>query len=425
MATGEVLEDVTPRETLEAALEADRLRRLPRGARRRPGTRRPSSGSGSARVVESTTYGSAFYKAAGHPRLGPRGGLGPDRAYGRGQCLGRPHGSGQGYETAFAQVRGRGPRRRRRRRSRSHLGQHRHRALRHGQPRRARWHRRRRRALPGARSRARQGARHRGAPARADLRRVPAPARGRGRATARRRLWTRSGLALAELARAAYLDPLACPTGWSPGSSSTRAYDPPPMTYSNATHAVRRRARSARPARVQIAALSGRRGLRHRAQPAARRGPAARRDRDGYRRRPARERRVTTGDGQILSRQPCRLPAADAQSRYRRSSSMPHAHSQPAHAGRIKGMAEGGVMGAIGAVDNAVNDALAPFGVAASASRSARPPARPAARRAGQLAWLTVKAPDGQGADDGDDDPGRGYRLARLLHCRMRLAVGS
>ncbi len=31
----------------------------------------------------------------------------------------------------------------------------------------------------------------------------------------------------------------------------------------------------------------------------------------------------------------------------------------------IKGMAEGGVMGAIGAVTNAVNDALAPFGVVA------------------------------------------------------------
>ncbi|MCS5604762.1 MAG: hypothetical protein NZ936_04180, partial [Alphaproteobacteria bacterium] len=31
----------------------------------------------------------------------------------------------------------------------------------------------------------------------------------------------------------------------------------------------------------------------------------------------------------------------------------------------IKGMAEGGVMGAIGAVSNAINDALAPFGVVA------------------------------------------------------------
>lgn len=31
-----------------------------------------------------------------------------------------------------------------------------------------------------------------------------------------------------------------------------------------------------------------------------------------------------------------------------------------------KGMAEGGVMGAIGAIGNAVNDALAPFGVTAA-----------------------------------------------------------
>jgi carbon-monoxide dehydrogenase large subunit len=31
----------------------------------------------------------------------------------------------------------------------------------------------------------------------------------------------------------------------------------------------------------------------------------------------------------------------------------------------IKGMAEGGVMGAIGALTNAVNDALTPFGVVA------------------------------------------------------------
>jgi carbon-monoxide dehydrogenase large subunit len=31
----------------------------------------------------------------------------------------------------------------------------------------------------------------------------------------------------------------------------------------------------------------------------------------------------------------------------------------------IKGMAEGGVMGAIGAVTNAVNDALLPFGIVA------------------------------------------------------------
>ena len=41
-----------------------------------------------------------------------------------------------------------------------------------------------------------------------------------------------------------------------------------------------------------------------------------------------------------------------------------HTPSRATPAG-IKGMAEGGVMGAIGAISNAVNDALTPFGVVA------------------------------------------------------------
>ena len=41
-----------------------------------------------------------------------------------------------------------------------------------------------------------------------------------------------------------------------------------------------------------------------------------------------------------------------------------HTPSRATAAG-IKGMAEGGVMGALGALTNAVNDALAPFGVVA------------------------------------------------------------
>jgi carbon-monoxide dehydrogenase large subunit len=40
-----------------------------------------------------------------------------------------------------------------------------------------------------------------------------------------------------------------------------------------------------------------------------------------------------------------------------------HTRNRATPAG-IKGMAEGGVMGAIGALTNAVNDAIAPFGVA-------------------------------------------------------------
>ena len=62
-----------------------------------------------------------------------------------------------------------------------------------------------------------------------------------------------------------------------------------------------------------------------------------------------------------------------------------HAHAQPGRRPTgIKGMAEGGVMGSIGALTNAVNDALAPFGVvadpaAAHADVPARLVARPAA----------------------------------------------
>lgn len=44
------------------------------------------------------------------------------------------------------------------------------------------------------------------------------------------------GLTLAEVARTAYLNPLALPRGMEPGLTATKAYDPPPMTYSNATH---------------------------------------------------------------------------------------------------------------------------------------------------------------------------------------------
>jgi len=103
MPTGEVLCDVTPLETLNQALQivkyedfADRKKQsLSRGFYR---------GIGICSVIESTTYGSEFYKAAGIPgsgheavwiRIEPTGvvnasvGLGP---------------SGQGYETAFSQV---------------------------------------------------------------------------------------------------------------------------------------------------------------------------------------------------------------------------------------------------------------------------------------------------------------------------------
>jgi carbon-monoxide dehydrogenase large subunit len=103
MPTGEILSDVTPLETLDGALDAINYAGFP--ARKKHSLERNKyRGIGICSVIESTTYGSAFYKAAGIPgsgheavwiRIEPTGvinasvGLGP---------------SGQGYETAFSQV---------------------------------------------------------------------------------------------------------------------------------------------------------------------------------------------------------------------------------------------------------------------------------------------------------------------------------
>ncbi len=103
MPAGPVLEDVTPRETLDAALaafdvpgfrarqEADRARGVYRGM-------------GLCCVVESNTYGSAFYRAAGIPGSGHEAGwvkVAPSGAVDVSVGL---MASGQGYETALAQA---------------------------------------------------------------------------------------------------------------------------------------------------------------------------------------------------------------------------------------------------------------------------------------------------------------------------------
>src|SRR5262249_9403259 len=48
--------------------------------------------------------------------------------------------------------------------------------------------------------------------------------------------WVKTELTLPAIARTAYLDPLRLPVGLEPGPEAHRAYDPPPMTFSNATH---------------------------------------------------------------------------------------------------------------------------------------------------------------------------------------------
>jgi carbon-monoxide dehydrogenase large subunit len=93
MPTGEMLDEVTPRETLEHALktfdiEAFRRRQQ---ADRAHGVHR---GLGVCCVIESTTYGSAFYKAAGIPGSGHEAGWVKIEPSGRCQCGGRADGIG-------------------------------------------------------------------------------------------------------------------------------------------------------------------------------------------------------------------------------------------------------------------------------------------------------------------------------------------
>ena len=99
-------------------------------------------GLGICSVVESTTYGSAFFKAAGIPGSGYEAGWVKVEPSGAVNASVGLMASGQGYETTFAQVvadaLGVAPERRA-----PDDRQHRYRALRHGQPRRARRHRRR------------------------------------------------------------------------------------------------------------------------------------------------------------------------------------------------------------------------------------------------------------------------------------------
>ena len=103
MPTGEVLEDITPRETFETALEAFDIAafRKRQEADRARGIYR---GVGICNVVESTTYGSAFFKAAGIPGSGYEAGWVKVEPSGAVNASVGLMASGQGYETTFSQV---------------------------------------------------------------------------------------------------------------------------------------------------------------------------------------------------------------------------------------------------------------------------------------------------------------------------------
>ncbi len=355
--TGEVLSDVTPRATLEGALQAigyDAFRTRQREAR----AQGRWLGLGICTVVESTTYGSAFYKAAGIPGSGHEAAwirIEPSGAVNASTGLGA---TGQGYETALAQAVAEG------------LGV---------EPGCIR-------ILLGNTDVAPYGMGSRGArggtagggtlylcalDARAKLLAIAAKSLGLPDAGALRMIdgrvechdaagWIDTGLTLASIARTAYLDPLALPEGLAPGLDFNRTYDPPPMTYSNATHACE----------VEVDAQTGAlRILRYLAaedcgtvlSPVVVEGQQHGAIAMGLS-NALLEQVVYDDTGQNLSGSladylvatACEIPPIEL---------LPmHTPSTRTPAG-LKGMAEGGVMGAIGALMNAVNDALAPFGV--------------------------------------------------------------
>ena len=359
MATGEVLEDITPAETLESVVEAIDYEAF----RKRQHALRAEGryiGLGLCTVVESTTYGSAFYKSTGIP------GSGHEAAWVRIEPSGVVNASvglgatGQGYETAMSQAVAEG------------LGV---------DPSSVRIQIGNTDVAPyGMGSRGARGGTAGGGSlylcaqkAREHVLRIAAHKLGLNSAQEIRLLdgqverlidgdWNGTGLSLADIARTAYLDPTNLPEGVAPGLDFSLTYDPPPMTYSNSSHACE--------VEVDIAtgALSIARYVvsedcgtvinpivvRGQQQGAIAMGLSG----------ALLEEVVYDENGQNLSATfadylvatACELPNFEILHH--------HTPNKCTPAG-IKGMAEGGVMGAIGSVTNAINDALAPFGVVA------------------------------------------------------------
>jgi carbon-monoxide dehydrogenase large subunit len=174
--------------------------------------------------------------------------------------------------------------------------------------------------------------------------------------------WQDAGLRLADIARTAYLDPTSLPAGMEPGLEAHRAFDPPAMTYSNATHlceaVVDVETGAIRLERYLVAEDCGQvlnpaivEGQQHGAVALGLSG--ALREHIVY---DAAGQNVTGSFADYAMPTAADLPPIEVVSLHTPSRRTPTGS---------KGMSEGGVMGAIGAVTAAVNDALAPFGVVA------------------------------------------------------------
>ena len=358
MATGEVLEDITPSETLEAVVKAVDYEafRKRQAAERRSGR---CLGLGFCVVVESTTYGSRFYKAAGIP------GSGHEAVWVRIEPTGAVNASaglmatGQGYETALAQAVAEG------------LGVDAS-AVRmvlgntdvapYGMGSR------------GARGGTAGGgalylcagkARERVLAIAAAMLKLNSPGELRMISGEIERFiegeWKATGLTLAQVARTAYFDPTALPEGVPPGLDFSMTYDPPPMTYSNATHACILSV-DVETGRITIERYVVAEDCGTVLNPIVVHGQQQGAIAMGLSGSlfeeivydPETGQNLTSTLADYLVATACELPNFEI---------IPmHTPNRRTPAG-IKGMAEGGVMGAIGAVTNAVNDALVPFGV--------------------------------------------------------------
>ncbi|MFP1644602.1 xanthine dehydrogenase family protein molybdopterin-binding subunit [Pontitalea aquivivens] len=357
MPTGEVLEDITPHQTLETVAGAVDYPAF-RARQRRARADGRFVGLGLCTVVESTTYGSAFYKSAGIP------GSGHEAAWVRIEPSGAVNasvglmGTGQGYESPLSQAvaEGLGVRAED---VTIHLGNTD--VAPYGMGSRGA---RGATAGGGALYLCAQKARDRVLAIAASILGVNSAKGLRLRDGRVERMlgveWQDTGVTLGDVARRAYLDPTALPQGIAPGLDFALTYDPPPMTYSNSTHAceveVDPATGSIRVLRYVLAEDCGTvlnpivvRGQQQGAVAMGLSGALL-------------EQVVYDAAGQNLSATladylvatACEVPPIEILHH--------NTPSQRTPAG-IKGMAEGGVMGAIGALANAVNDALAPFAV--------------------------------------------------------------
>jgi aerobic carbon-monoxide dehydrogenase large subunit len=168
-----------------------------------------------------------------------------------------------------------------------------------------------------------------------------------------------SSMTIAQLAQKAYLAPTELPAGMEPGLEATHAFDPPPLTFSSGTHICRVEIDPETGAltiqRYTIVEDCGRmlnplvvEGQLHGATTQGLGGALM-------------EEIVYATDGQNLSATlldyaipiAARVPSFEVEHLERLDPNTPLG---------MKGMAEGGVMGAAAAISNAVADALAPLG---------------------------------------------------------------